>query len=341
MIGSKFGPKRYDSIGSATSPSSARSGAEDATRASPHRPLVTVAAIRIYLFFPFCFLDCGSVCRAFIFDIKPSSPLGGAFSDSSIVRTSRTQVPHRLHCAHPSPKSCYPVSRKVLRDVANDYHNWVTHSSQKWGAEVVAAPEGRRDEFVEPYFRNAKPDQVVVIVKAREPANIMTSIGAADKWHLEPKYRWVDQYNFYLQDAEWGPMFVRVCPYFPFSTRICLNQHHWIAHKMKQAGIHFTQSKNAFLLGAEIGFFCILHTWGQFVTPYTTCPKDAHPRAFGEVCPARPSRTNGTACRSPRRAFQASRSRQSQPWRQIIVTSLPLSARFFTCSQYQKQHQTP
>jgi hypothetical protein len=27
-----------------------------------------------------------------------------------------------------------PVTRKVLRDVADDHHNWVTHSSQKWGA---------------------------------------------------------------------------------------------------------------------------------------------------------------------------------------------------------------
>ena len=30
-------------------------------------------------------------------------------------------------------------------------------------------------------------------------------------------------------------MFVRACPYFPFSTRICLNQHHWLAHQMKPA----------------------------------------------------------------------------------------------------------
>jgi len=143
-------------------------------------------------------------------------------------------------------RDTYPVTRKVLRDVANNYHNWVTHSAQKWGAEIVGAPEGRRDEFVEPYSQNAKPDQVVVIIKAREPAGIMTAVGAADKWHLETKYRWVDQYNFYLQDAEWGPMFVRVCPYFPFSTRICLNQHHWLAHQMTQAGIRFEQSKNAF-----------------------------------------------------------------------------------------------
>jgi hypothetical protein len=143
-------------------------------------------------------------------------------------------------------RNTYPVTRKVLRDIASDYHDWVSSNARKWGAEIFAAPEGRRDEFVEPYFQNAKPDQVAVIIKAREPAGIMTAVGAADKWHLETKYRWVDQYNFYLQDAEWGPMFVRVCPYFPFSTRICLNQHHWLAHKMRQAGIRFEQSKNAF-----------------------------------------------------------------------------------------------
>jgi len=33
-----------------------------------------------------------------------------------------------------------------------------------------------------------------------------------------------------------GTIFVRVCPYFPFSTRICLNQHHWWPRKMKQGG---------------------------------------------------------------------------------------------------------
>jgi len=87
---------------------------------------------------------------------------------------------------------------------------------------------------------------VVVIIKAREPAGIMTATGSGDKWHLETKWRWVNQYNFYLQDAEWGPMFVRGCPHFPFSTRICLNQHHWLAHQMKQAGIRFQQSANAF-----------------------------------------------------------------------------------------------
>src|SRR2546429_2477055 len=51
--------------------------------------------------------------------------------------------------------------------------------------------------------------QVVAIIKAREPATYMTAIGKDDRWHLEMKRRWVDQYNFYVQDSHWGRMFVR------------------------------------------------------------------------------------------------------------------------------------
>jgi hypothetical protein len=42
-------------------------------------------------------------------------------------------------------------------------------------------------------------------------------------------------------------MFVRICPYFPFSARVCLNQHHWLAIRMKEEGIEFQQCTNPFL----------------------------------------------------------------------------------------------
>src|SRR5437588_3312600 len=61
------------------------------------------------------------------------------------------------------------------------------------------------------------------------------------------KHRWVKQYNFYVQDRHGGQMFVRVCPYFPFSARVCLNQHYWLALRMREQDIHFPQCANAFL----------------------------------------------------------------------------------------------
>jgi hypothetical protein len=59
--------------------------------------------------------------------------------------------------------------------------------------------------------------------------------------------RWVVQYNFYINDRDWGRMFVRICPHFPFSARICLNQHHWLANRMRENGVQFKQCSNAFL----------------------------------------------------------------------------------------------
>jgi hypothetical protein len=57
----------------------------------------------------------------------------------------------------------------------------------------------------------------------------------------------VNQFNFYVNDPHWGRMFVRMCPYFPFSARVCLNQHHWLAIRMKEEGIDFQQCTHAFL----------------------------------------------------------------------------------------------
>jgi hypothetical protein len=126
----------------------------------------------------------------------------------------------------------------------NQFHNWVKNRSEKWGAPVLEAPKGRRDEFVEPYFRHARPDQLVVILKAREPARILTAIGNKkdNRWHLQLAQRWVVQYNFYVNDRHWGRMFVRLSPYFPFSARVCLNHHHWLARRMQQENIDFQQT---------------------------------------------------------------------------------------------------
>ena len=76
----------------------------------------------------------------------------------------------------------------------------------------------------------------------------MIAIGdkAANRWHLQFAQRWVVQYNFYVNDQRWGRMFVRICPYLPFSARVYLNQHHWLANRMREEGIDFQQCSNAF-----------------------------------------------------------------------------------------------
>jgi hypothetical protein len=141
-----------------------------------------------------------------------------------------------------------PVSRQVLRDIAEQYQNWVTNRSLHWNVPILDDPDGRREDFMEAYFTDVRPDQVVGIIKAREPARILVSIGKKNgPCHLEFKRRWVNQFNFYLNDSNFGRMFVRVCPYFPFAARIYINQHHWLANRMREENIRFRQCANAFV----------------------------------------------------------------------------------------------
>jgi hypothetical protein len=159
------------------------------------------------------------------------------------------QQPERVVGFFNTYRQLYPVTRYTLRTIADQFQQWVKERAGKRNIPIVDAPDSRRDEFVDPYFERAKPNSIVVIVKGREPARIMIAIGdkAANRWHLQIAKRWVVQYNFYINDRNWGRMFVRMCPYLPFSARICLNQHHWLASRLSENGIRFKQLANAFL----------------------------------------------------------------------------------------------
>jgi hypothetical protein len=159
------------------------------------------------------------------------------------------QQPERVIGFFDTYRRLYPVSRGVLHRIADHFQQWLKAWTERHNIPIMEAPKGRRDEFVETYFRRAEPDQVVVVLKAREPARILIAIGdkASNRWHLQFAERWVVQYNFYLNDERWGRMFVRMCPYLPFSARICLNQHHWLANRMREERIDFQQCSNAFM----------------------------------------------------------------------------------------------
>ncbi len=59
------------------------------------------------------------------------------------------------------------VTRKRLRDIAQQFQNWVKNRCEKWGAPILDAPEGRRDDFVDPYFKQAESDEVVTISQSQ------------------------------------------------------------------------------------------------------------------------------------------------------------------------------
>jgi GNAT superfamily N-acetyltransferase len=139
------------------------------------------------------------------------------------------------------------VTPAYFRAISTDYHHFVQAFAEQRHVEILVPPKGvRREEWVEPYYQKLQgQDGIAVILKARENARVAVSFPRQGD-HVELLNRFVLQYYFYLQDRDFGRMFVRVCPYFPFSARICLNGHEWLACRLRQEGIAFEQCANAF-----------------------------------------------------------------------------------------------
>jgi hypothetical protein len=134
-----------------------------------------------------------------------------------------------------------------FRTISTDYHQFVQTLAGERQVEIVEPPKDvRRDDWVEPFFRHLHGQPGLgVILKSRENARVAVSFPKQGN-HVELLQRFVWQYYFYLQDRDFGRMFIRVCPYFPFNSRICINGHEWLACRLRAEGIPFQQCGNAF-----------------------------------------------------------------------------------------------
>ncbi len=54
-------------------------------------------------------------------------------------------------------------------------------------------------------------------------------------------------YYFYLDDAEWGESFLKVCSYAPWGLKLYLNGHEWLKRQLAKEGIGFEALDNGFL----------------------------------------------------------------------------------------------
>ncbi len=142
------------------------------------------------------------------------------------------------------------ITRAYFRGVSEDYHRFVVRLAATQHVPIVEPPKGvRREDWVEPFYqRFGSRYGIVVILKSRENARIAVSYPTARGGNrIEVYTRFVWQYYFYVRDQDWGRLFLRICPYFPFNARVCLNQHEWLARQLQQDGIFFRKAANAFV----------------------------------------------------------------------------------------------
>jgi hypothetical protein len=114
----------------------------------------------------------------------------------------------------------------------------------------------RKDDVVEPYRRAfINRTGVVLVGVAQERATGWRGIKRVEGGRIHFEYRrtsvYVAHYYVYFVDQEWGPGFLKICGYAPYTLKLCLNGHEWAKRQLAKAGVAFTALDNGFLACAD------------------------------------------------------------------------------------------
>src|SRR5437773_5929084 len=116
------------------------------------------------------------------------------------------------------------------------------------GIPVVHFQHGQRKDEVANRLRQQRGvlDQVVFIGVAQEKAQTFSARKEGNTFHDRDQTVYVNHYYFYIDDEDFGPIFLKVCSYAPWSLKLCLNGHEWAKRQLEKQGLAFETLDNGF-----------------------------------------------------------------------------------------------
>jgi hypothetical protein len=144
-------------------------------------------------------------------------------------------------------------SPALLGQIGDRFTKAVQDYAQENGIPIVHFEPGQRKDEIAKAYRQAytQAEGVVFIGVAQEKAQSFKARKKDQKGFVG--FEWsrqsvrVNHYYFYLQDADFGPAFIKVCSYVPYPIKVYLNGHEWTKQQLRKAGIAFETLDNGFL----------------------------------------------------------------------------------------------
>ena len=112
-------------------------------------------------------------------------------------------------------------------------------------------PRQRKDDVTQEYLAKFQATEGVLYVgKAQEKARVVRTQRRVDP-RTGAKYPWlvrstamVNHFYFYLVDADFGPLFLKFCSYFPYNAKRCRSGHEYLKRQLAREGIAFAALDN-------------------------------------------------------------------------------------------------
>jgi len=111
----------------------------------------------------------------------------------------------------------------------------------------------KKDDIANQYRRERGiRDGIVFIGVAQERAQAFQGKKVNGRFEFDrDKTVYVNHYYFYIDDADFGPLFLKVCSYAPWGIKLCLNGHEWAKRQLEREKIGYQALDNGFLACAD------------------------------------------------------------------------------------------
>src|SRR5580700_1747819 len=148
----------------------------------------------------------------------------------------------------------YPIaSPALLGQITGKFVAEVKAFAQQHDIPLFTFERGQSKDQKAHQLRSQRPvrDAVVFIGIAQEKAYAFSARRLPGKRALfefrRNKSVIPNYYYFYLDDAEWGQSFLKICSYAPWGLKLYLNGHEWLKRQLAKEGIAFQELDNGFL----------------------------------------------------------------------------------------------
>jgi len=151
------------------------------------------------------------------------------------------------------------ASTVLMAPISRDFVKAIHVFAKREGIDIVRFAKGQRKDDVtrERLKAFSAPEGVLYIGTAQERFASFRMIKKISA-HTGQSYPWFtrgtvmcNHYYFYLVDADFGPLFIKFCSYFPYTARVCLNGHEYVKRQLAKEGIAFAALDNGLLTCAE------------------------------------------------------------------------------------------
>jgi hypothetical protein len=138
----------------------------------------------------------------------------------------------------------------VLGQVTEKFRDAVKAMAERQQIPIYQFNHKERKDDVANRIRQQRGvrDGIVFIGVAQEKAQAFQGKKVDGQFQFtRDKSVYINHYYFYIDDADFGPLFIKVCSYAPWGTKLCLNGHEWAKRQLAKRGIAFEALDNGFL----------------------------------------------------------------------------------------------